>query len=66
MTDSPGEDGVAGDHQVVDGQRDQGAVVGGHTGCPQDLNNHAITLLLMLRMSYVKQRCTVLSRIEML
>ena len=33
----PGEDGVAGDHQVVDGERDQGAVVGGDTRRAQDL-----------------------------
>ena len=37
MTDCPGEDGVAGDHQVVDGQGDQGAVIGGHAGRPEDL-----------------------------
>ena len=37
MADSPGEDGVAGDHQVVDGERDQGAVVGGDTRRAQDL-----------------------------
>ena len=33
----PGEDGVAGDHQVVDGEGDQGAVVGGDTRRAQDL-----------------------------
>ena len=33
----PGEDGVAGDHQVVDGEGDQGAVVGGDTRRSQDL-----------------------------
>ena len=37
MTDCPGEDGVAGDHQVVDGEGDQGAVVGGDTRRAQDL-----------------------------
>ena len=33
----PGKDGVAGDHQVVDGEGDQGAVVGGDTRRAQDL-----------------------------
>ena len=33
----PGEDGVAGDHQVVDGEGDQGAVIGGDTRRAQDL-----------------------------
>ena len=37
VTDGPGQDGVAGHHQVVDTQRYQGAVVGRHTGRPQDL-----------------------------
>ena len=39
MTDGPGKDRVAGYHQVVDGQGDQGAVVGGHTGGAQDLEH---------------------------
>ena len=39
MTDCPGQDGVAGDHQVVNGERNQGAVVGGHAGRPQDLEH---------------------------
>ena len=33
----PGEDGVAGDHKVVDGEGNQGAVVGGDTRRAQDL-----------------------------
>ena len=37
VTDSPGEDRVAGHHQVVDTQSYQGAVVGRHTGRAQDL-----------------------------
>ena len=37
MADGPGEDGVAGDHQVVDAEGYQGAVVRGHTGRAQDL-----------------------------
>ena len=37
VADSPGQDGVAGDHQVVDAQRYEGAVVGRHTGRAQDL-----------------------------
>ena len=37
MAHGPGEDGVAGDHQVVDGEGDQGAVVGGDTGGAKDL-----------------------------
>ena len=37
VADRPGEGGVAGDHQVVDGEGDQGAVVGGDTSRAQDL-----------------------------
>ena len=36
--DCPGEDRVAGDHQVVDGEGDEGAVVGGDAGRAQDLS----------------------------
>ena len=37
MTDSPGEDGVAGHHQVVDTQGHQETVVARHAGRDQDL-----------------------------
>ena len=37
VADGPWEDWVAGDHQVVDGEGDEGAVVGGDTGGAQDL-----------------------------
>ena len=37
VADSPGQDGVAGDDQVVDAQRYEGAVVGRHAGRAQDL-----------------------------
>ena len=37
VADCPGEDGITRHHQIVDGQRDQGAVVGGNAGRPQDL-----------------------------
>ena len=49
MTDCPGEDGVAGDHQVVDTQGYQGAVVGRHTGRAQDLE-------IEIRVIFVFQR----------
>ena len=35
--DSPGEDGLAGDHQVVDGESNEDTVVAHHRGGPDDL-----------------------------
>ena len=51
MTDGPWEDGVAGYHQVVDGQGDQGAVVGGHTGGAQDLEHGNMNVQIFVRPS---------------
>ena len=53
MTDSPGEDGVAGDHQVVDTQGYQGAVVGRHTGRAQDLEIEIGFIFVFQRISRV-------------
>ena len=58
MTDCPGEDGVAGDHQVVDGQGDQGAVVGGHAGRPEDLEVwYVIYITYSYNFFYNKLKC---------
>ena len=51
MTDGPGKDRVAGYHQVVDGQGDQGAVVGGHTGGAQDLEHGNMNVQIFVRPS---------------
>ena len=51
MTDGPGKDRVAGYHQVVDGQGDQGAVVGGHTRRAQDLEHGNMNVQIFVRPS---------------